>query len=193
MLIHNQIGREDVLFLSFYLPNESAISVINTYNASPGAINPGAGVSLLCFLQISSLYHNTILAGDFNLHHGEWHPSYQGVSSPQAEVFIEWLEANDLAVILEIYVPTHNRGNVFELSFTTNQLLLDRTSSFVQKELNVTSDHLPILISIPCHRVNPSPIPKLRFATINQEVFNSLLRSKLIGITPLSNKTEKNR
>lgn len=192
LLIHNQIGREDVLFLSFNLPDESAISVINTYNAPPGAINPGAGVSLLCSLQISSLYHNTILAGDFNLHHKEWHPSYQGVPSPQADVFIRWLEANGLVVISEIDVPTHNRGNVLDLSFTTNQLLLDGTSSFVQKELDVTSDHLPILISIPCHGVNPSPIPKLRFSTINQEVFISLLRSQLIGITPLSNKTGKN-
>ncbi len=80
-------GLSDILFLSVRAPNNPRLLIINVYNAPPGAINSGSGVSCLLSSPNIHLSANTILAGDFNLHHPTWHPSYHGSPSPQSEAF----------------------------------------------------------------------------------------------------------
>ena len=66
----DQGGIGDILILSSRTSNNSQFSIINIYNAPPGAINPGSGVNTLLSLP-SPPHANSILAGDFNLHHTE--------------------------------------------------------------------------------------------------------------------------
>ncbi|POS83035.1 hypothetical protein EPUL_005871 [Erysiphe pulchra] len=162
------------------------ISVLNLYNAPPGSNNPGAGVNLLLSLTNSFSRPNIILAGDFNLHHKDWHPSYPGPSSTQTESLNDWLEAIGLVLISEVDNPTHNRGNVLDLCFATQKLVAKGIISTVQKELDVTSDHLPILISLPGFKKHLPAPPKPRFGTINANTFSHLLHMQLPKLnTPL--------
>lgn len=59
-------------------------------------------------------------------------------------------------------------------------------TSTVQKELDVTSDHFPLLASVPDFlQCLPSP-SKLRFGTIYEKVFQNLLSMQMQGLnTPV--------
>ncbi|RKF96035.1 endonuclease/reverse transcriptase, partial [Golovinomyces cichoracearum] len=62
-------------------------------------------------------------------------------------------------------------------------------TSFIEKELDVTSDHSPLLICIPTHLPYFKPNPKLRFSTIDEEMFKQLLRMQLVGMNLLEEKS----
>lgn len=143
------VGRGDLLLLSLQPSRGSRLLVVNVYNAPPGSTNPGAGVDHLLSLTRKFTNINVLIAGDFNLHHKDWHPSHTGSPSPQAEDLNEWLEAKQLSLISEVNVPTHNRGNVLDLCFASQQLVSTGIIASVQTEFGVTSDHFPILITIP--------------------------------------------
>lgn len=112
-------GAEDVLILTIKGPSLPPTEVINVYNAPPGTINPGAGVSFLVSIPENQFQQNIILAGDFNLHHRLWHPSHPSSPSTQSDALISWLEPKNISFISEIDKPTHNRGNVLDLAFAS--------------------------------------------------------------------------
>ncbi|KAI0998055.1 hypothetical protein K3495_g10135 [Podosphaera aphanis] len=67
---YQQEENGDVLFLSVVqAPSLPKTLVINIYNVPPGAINPRAGLSSLFSVPTSEIFSQTIIAGDFNLHH----------------------------------------------------------------------------------------------------------------------------
>lgn len=170
-------------------PEIFSLQIINIYNAPPGATNPGAGVSFLLSLTSISLNPKLILTGDFNIHHPNWNLSYNGSPSTQSSDLICWLEDNDLSLLSEVNVPTHNLGNVLDLCFASSSLLIGGAHATVQQDLDVSSDHSPLLINVPCQvRSNPSS-PRLRFATIQLDTSLSLLRSHLDSFILLSEKS----
>ncbi|KAI0999063.1 hypothetical protein K3495_g9132 [Podosphaera aphanis] len=116
-----------------------------------------------------------------------WHPSHHGSLSPQLEAFNHWLECKDLSLILEMGVPTHNCGNVLDLVFGSSQLVARGTLASVQQDQDVTSDHLPLLVTMYC--VPRASMPKTinRFATIDEEKFQISLLAQLADISPLTN------
>ncbi|KAI1003550.1 hypothetical protein K3495_g4658 [Podosphaera aphanis] len=142
-------GTGDILFLIVHAPRIPSIIVANIYRAPTGATNPGAGLATLLSFSDDSLSPSFILAGDMNLHHKLWQPSLTGLSSPNAEAFIHWLDSKQLHLISELDTPTHNRGNVLDICFASNQLIARRTSATVQSDLDATSDYLPLLITVP--------------------------------------------
>ncbi|CCU75558.1 hypothetical protein BGHDH14_bgh01705 [Blumeria hordei DH14] len=182
-------GRGDILFLTNKGPENISLQIINIYNAPSGATNTGAGVSFL--LSLTNIYLNpkSLLTGDFNIHYANWNPSCNGSPSTQSSDLIFWLEDKDLFLLSEVNVPTHNLGNVLDLCFTSSSLLIGGAHATVQQDLDVSSDHSPLLINIPCQvRSNPSS-PRLCFATIQPDTFFSLLRSHLDSFTLLSEKS----
>ena len=54
-----------------------------------------------------------------------------------------------MTLILEIDNPTYNKGNVLDLTLALNSLALSGASVVVVTHLDVTSDHLPLLIIVP--------------------------------------------
>ena len=118
-----------------------------------------------------------------------WHPSYRGSPSSQSEAFIRWLELRNLSLISEIDKPTHNCGNVLDLCFGSSQLVARGTIATVQEDLDVTSDHLPLLANVYCGAREAAPITGLRFATIDKDILLSLLRAQSEEILPLSQKS----
>lgn len=181
--IMDEQGFGDILFLTIKSPDRHDIMIVNMYNAPPGATNPGAGVSTLISLSKFHFPRKIILTGDFNLHHKDWQPSYTGSSSSQAETLIDWLEGKSLYLISEIDRPTHNRGNVLDLCFASSALLREGSTARIQHELDVTSDHLPLIITVPYYQKRVRQVPKLRFGTINETAFKSLLQMHLLSIS----------
>ncbi|KAI0997511.1 hypothetical protein K3495_g10675 [Podosphaera aphanis] len=183
------LGMGDILFLSVVFRGYPRLLVTNIYNAPPGAIDPGAGVARLTVLADAHLPPKTIVAGDFNLHHLMWRPSYLGPPSTQAESLIRWLESKDLSLISKIDKPTHTRGNVPDLCFGICQFVANGTSGVAQQELDVISDYTPLLVSAACGPRGTSPTIALRFATIDKDNFLALLRMQLEGMLKLSDKS----
>ncbi|KAI0998430.1 hypothetical protein K3495_g9766 [Podosphaera aphanis] len=89
-----EVGKGDLL-LTIKFPGNVDVKVINVYNAPPGAIDPGAEPSFLYSLAETNFLPKTILAGDFNLHHPSWNPSYQSSPSTQAEDLVSWIESRN--------------------------------------------------------------------------------------------------
>ena len=124
-------GKEDVLFLTVKGPDRLCIQIINVYNAPPGATNPGAGISFLLLLADTHFPSKRILAGDLNLHHPNWNPSYQGSPSPKAPDLIRWLEDSNLFLLFEVDVPTHDHGNALDLCFASSSVLAGDATAIV--------------------------------------------------------------
>ncbi|KHJ33171.1 hypothetical protein EV44_g4052 [Erysiphe necator] len=105
---------------------------------------------------------------------------------------MKWLDAKYFSLISEVDVPTHNRGNVLDLCFATHSLLAKGVSSYVQHDLDTTSDHIPLLITIPLETRRSHVEPKLRFSTINEKKFQFLLLLNISRMEPLQNKSPSN-
>lgn len=72
-------------------------------------------------------------------------------------------------------MPTHNCGNVLDLVFGSSQLVARGTLASVQQDLDVTSDHLPLLVKVHCGPRGSMPKTRIRFATINKDKFQTSL------------------
>lgn len=88
-------------------------------------------------------------------------------------------------MISELEIPTHNQGNMLDLSFATNSLVAAGVKFSIPREFDVTSDYKPLLISFPVERQNAYPVPKPRLATIDEKISETLLGTQLIDLAPL--------
>ncbi|KAI1003874.1 hypothetical protein K3495_g4335 [Podosphaera aphanis] len=178
-------GIGDSLFLTVPAPRIPPITVANIYNAPTGATNPGAGLATLLSFSDDSFSPSFILAGDMNLHHKLWQPSLTGPYFPNGEAFIYWLDSKHIHLISELETPTHNRGNVLDICFASDQLIARGTSATVQSDLDATSDHLPLLITVPSVDQGTPSIPRFSFATVDDKIFNSILQTYLAELGPI--------
>ncbi|KAI0999652.1 hypothetical protein K3495_g8544 [Podosphaera aphanis] len=99
--------------------------------------------------------------------------------------FIHWLNLRGLNLVSQIDVPTHSRGIVLDICFASDSLVARDISASTQANLDVTSDHIPLQITLPEINRAPQP-PRLRFSTIDEETFLALLRMNLEGLHPLA-------
>ncbi|KAI1004465.1 hypothetical protein K3495_g3744 [Podosphaera aphanis] len=120
-----------------------------------------------------------------NLIHKLWQLSLTGPSSPNAEAFIHWLDSKQLYLISELDTPTHNCGIVLDICFASDQLKARGTSATVQSDLDATSEHLPLLITVPSVDRGTPSIPRLRFATVDDKILNSILQTHLAELGPI--------
>lgn len=70
--------------------------------------------------------------------------------------------------------------------------MAEGSTAFAQQDLDVTSDHLPLLIPIPFDYPARYTEPMLRFEKISEETFKTLLSLKIFGMTPLEEKSSSN-
>jgi ribonuclease HI len=127
----------------------------------------------------------TFLAGDFNLHHLLWQPSYHGTPDPLADPFVSWIELQDLSFISQVDKPTQQAGNVLDLAFASSALRRLGASTRVKRKLQIASDHLPLLTNILWDNRALERPTHLRFATIEEETYTSLLKCNLESILSL--------
>lgn len=91
-----------------------------------------------------------------------------------------------------IDVPTHHRGNIVDSVFATHSLLAKGMSSYTQHNLDITSDQIPVLITIALETQRSCVEPKLHFSEIDEKIFQSLLQLSSSHMIPLSDKSPSN-
>ena len=174
----------DLLFLSIMSPSSPALLIVNAYNAPRGCRGHGAAVQALSTLPQTSFPSHTLLAGDFNLHHERWQPSYKGTDTAAAEPFIEWLDQMSFTLASDPDVPTHRRGNVLDLVFTTSRLTAAGAAASVDQDFATSADHHPLVTSIPWDLSAQPTARRLRFDTLNSDRFRDLLSANLASVPP---------
>ncbi|EED11826.1 hypothetical protein TSTA_110060 [Talaromyces stipitatus ATCC 10500] len=152
------------------------------YNAPAGSIRAGEAAKALSTLPEAYFPQATILAGDLNLLHNRWQPSLNRSSTNFAEPFINWLDLQGLVFISDIDCPTHDRGNVLDLSFASSPLALAGAKASIASHLDATSDHRPLITTVPWDQRYLETAQKLRFDTLDHTCFLSLLTSNLADI-----------
>jgi hypothetical protein len=132
----------DIVYLQLQTRNSLLVTLINLYNAPTGSTDAYSALnSLLSSPPPSS---PTFIAGDFNLLGQRWDPSVT-TESPLTPRFIDWLDWNYFSFTSEIGLPTHNRGNVLDLTFISGPYL---ASTRLADHLSVTSDYTPLISTI---------------------------------------------
>jgi hypothetical protein len=92
--------------------------------------------------------------------------------------------------ISETDTPTHNRGNVLDLIFTSSFLALSRANTRVATDLDVTSDHHPLLTILPWGQRHLEALLRLKFSILDFNCFHALLAMNLDNIRTIA-KTKK--
>lgn len=176
----------DLLFLTIRTSTNQSLMTVNVYNAPQGNSNRvNAAITSLMSLPPSYFPSATFIAGDFNLHHSLWHPSYSGSPTPLADPFVSWIESQDLSFISQVDKPTQQSGNVLDLAFASSTLRYRGATTRVKRKLQISSDHLPLLTNILWDdRARERPT-RLRLATLEEETFTSLLKCNLDSILSL--------
>jgi ribonuclease HI len=184
--IEDPTALSDLLLLQVSSSTGQSILTINTYNAPRGSTRAGEATRVLMTLPETLFSQPTLLAGDFNLLHTRWQPSLTYTPPTSAEAFIEWLDHQGLILTSVIDCPTHIRGNVLDLTFATCSLAQSGLHTNTAPHLDSTSDHTPLLTIIPWDQRPPSPPQKIRFETLDEPLFLSLLSTNLTQIKPLN-------
>ena len=180
----------DLLFLHLSSPSCQTLLVTNIYNAPLGSIRPGEAAKTLTLLPPSFFAQPSFLAGDLNLHHDRWQPSLQGSPTAFANLFVTWLDDSQLVFISETDHSTHDKGNVLDLAFASGALALAGARSIIAHHLDATSDHRPLLTTIPWDQRFRETARKLRPNTLDHPLFLSLLASNLDGLEPQASTEE---
>jgi hypothetical protein len=103
---------------------------------------------------------------------------------------VTWLDDSELVYISETDRPTYDKGNVLDLAFASGHLALAGAKSIIAHHLDATSDHRPLLTTIPWDQRFREPSRKLRFHTLGQSLFLYLLTSNLAGLELLATTEE---
>ena len=172
----------DLLFLQVLSPSGKSILIVNIYNAPAGSVRAGEAAKALTTLPQTWFPQATILAGDLNLLHNRWQPSLHGNSTAFAEPFIDWLDNLGLVLISDLDHPTHDRGNMLDLSFASSPLAFAGAKASIASHLDATSDHRPLITTVPWDQRYTETAQKLRFDTLDHTCFLSLLTSDLASI-----------
>ncbi|KAI1006009.1 hypothetical protein K3495_g2207 [Podosphaera aphanis] len=147
------------------------LEVINVYR-QPQAHMPESLDPLLSW----PVKPNSIIVGDFNLHHELWELNVSRSSGVGS--FADWIDNHSLSSALPYGTPTHRAGHVFDLVLTN----MDGILAHVDPVSHSTSDHETISglvhLSSAQRRYPSTRLPKL--TPENTEVF----RQALIATTP---------
>ncbi|KAI0997979.1 hypothetical protein K3495_g10211 [Podosphaera aphanis] len=190
-LPHNSPAAQDLVFLEIRAPSGTNILAVNVYNAPVSSRAEGEAVKAILDLPRSILRRRILLAGDFNLKHTRWQASTAS-NQHAAESLLEWIDRNSISLISEADIPTHNRGNVLDLTFASNSLFIAGAESAIVPELDVTSDHPPIATIIPGDGRFHESVAQLKLETLDEKLFLSLLEEEITSIPSLSVNSQPN-
>lgn len=177
-------GVSDLLFLSLSTPLNQSILLVNIYNAPPNSTRGEQAVRSLTSLPYSLFPRLTFVAGDLNLHHHLWQPSYE-YSTASTAPFISWIDSLNLILTSRADEPTHDQGNVLDLAFSTSALESLGITTELSEDLETSSDHRTLLSTVYWDPRYREPLTTLRLPTLNKEVFLRSLEEYLEPLQPL--------
>ncbi|KAL2890693.1 putative endonuclease/reverse transcriptase [Ceratocystis lukuohia] len=123
----------------------STLQVISVYNARVNSVRTNEAVNLLKYLP--RRLKNTVILGDFNLRHPGWDPRAV-TARPEAEDFLDWMETNRFMLRNDRQQPTHDRGNVLDLTLVSADCWGKVTKYQCGGDIEAGSDHRPQMIDI---------------------------------------------
>ncbi len=125
---------------------QEPIHVVNVYNAPHGCTEEDKAVTNVMNLA-SLIQKHTIIAGDFNLHHGDW--DQQAINpTPQAIAFTEWMTTNGGEYGLTSGIVTHQRGGAIDVVITSGALASQIKECYTDNNLDLSSDHKVIITTV---------------------------------------------
>ncbi|KAL2890009.1 RNA-directed DNA polymerase from mobile element jockey [Ceratocystis lukuohia] len=132
----------------------STLQVVNVYNAGRNSARKNEATRLL--RNLPRRLRNTVILGDFNLHHPVWDPGIN-TPDPEAEEMLEWMESSRFMLKNDRQQPTHDGGNVIDLALVSADCWEKVTNYQCGGDLEVGSDHRPMMLDI---QSRPTARPK---------------------------------
>lgn len=87
----NNTAARDLLFITLTSPTQQRLLIANVNNAPFGSNDEQAALRALRSLPREFFPSLSVIAGDFNLHHYRWEPTYSG-STAAAETLVNWMD-----------------------------------------------------------------------------------------------------
>jgi len=174
------------------IEGNNKVTLLNIYNELDQEDKENRTRTVDRILYNYSTTPNTILLGDFNIHHPWWDPLAN--STPGADLLVEWLENQELTLLNTpgegtFFRPNLERPSVLDLTFTTSTL----TSSIEDWQIlpDLGSDHLGILFTVKGTGIELVNNPTQQLAHFNTQkadwkLFASSLKSNIVNSTILN-------
>ncbi|GAA5921332.1 hypothetical protein JCM6882_006995, partial [Rhodosporidiobolus microsporus] len=142
---------------------ELSVRILNVYNPSLSSSTPNRTVEAVLppLLRDAPLETPLVVAGDFNLRHGEWDPLLLDAPSDEAEAWRLTLEQNGLSLLCPAGEPTYygfdgSEPRTLDLMVGNLQAEERLVSAVVDETLKCGSDHRPLRLTL---QVNLPPLP----------------------------------
>ena len=121
------------------------VDICNIHVINKNAINSQNLPNIL-----KNLNNNTIIGGDFNLKHLNWHPPGDYRCDSEAKALIEFLSEKQINIIKDGQImritSNGNRESAIDLGLASSKL--QSNSDFNVIDNSFGSDHLPIIINV---------------------------------------------
>ena len=164
------------------------LGIINVYNPGPQSQRQGqpsalpeAQRVLRCLNQTRDNEIETLLLGDFNLHHPRW-GGPNVVPHQEASELTNLVDQQGLELLTPVGTVTFERGpqkSTIDLAFASPVLTQRVYSLQTLRDQGSGKDHYPIALKIGAQLSNSQPIQKFAIRKLDQSLFRSLLTTQL--------------
>ena len=184
---------KDIISLTLRNPSSGRyLNIFNVYNE--------VGTDTLPTLAdaVAALDPNseTIVLGDFNLHHPLWSTTHRRASDgPSAQPLLTILENAQLELLTAPGTPTHrwkDGETTIDLAFATEETASRMIRCQIDKRLDCDSDHLPIALAIDWCWQQATPTRKRLWSKTNGAVLRQTVADRLSAADDPAQLTDSN-
>lgn len=120
----------------------------------------------------------SIIGGDFNLYHKNW-DCVTANSTPQAKEFSDWVTNSGGKYGLFSCTITHHQGGAIDSMIVSRSLSPQVTECYINTDLDATSDHKVIFMTIKLGNYLPGSNPngKFQLGKLYKKIFVTTLNA----------------
>jgi hypothetical protein len=171
---------KDIIRLRIVNPHASRmVNIFNVYNE----VGTDTLSTLAEAIGASDPPEETMVLGDFNLHHPLWSTAHRRAGSgPSAEGLLTIMEEFQLHLITERGTPTHrwkDGESTIDLAFTSEDLANHVIHCKIDRKLDCDSDHLPISLVFDWRWQPANPTRKRLWTKTNVEILRRTVEAHL--------------
>lgn len=171
---------KDIIAVSIRNPQyDKNINIVNVYNEVGTNTLTTLGETLAKLEPLSE----TMVLGDFNLHHPLWSTTHRRPGQgPSAEQLLTIIEDFQLELLTEPGTPTHrwkDGESTIDLTFATEGLTPQVNHCKIDRGLDCDSDHLPIAVAIDWEWKTAAAIRKRLWSKTNILVLRQTVKERL--------------
>ncbi|OAQ57795.2 reverse transcriptase [Pochonia chlamydosporia 170] len=171
---------KDIIYLSICNPHSGRnINIFNVYNEVTATTLTTLAEALAKLEPLT----NTVVLGDFNLHHPLWSTTHRRPGhGPSSQQLITIIEDFQLELLTEPGTPTHrwkDGESTIDLTFASEDLTSHVTHCKIDRSLDCDSDHLPISVAIEWEWKVATPIRKRLWSKTNIPILRQIVKDSL--------------